>query len=70
MAKLLGSYAAQPVCEALGLDPNMVRRIVIDYAPDGAVIAHVEMYADERILALIPTFDGVKIERESRLADG
>jgi len=70
MAKLLGKYAAQPVCEALGLDPNMVRRIVIDYPPGNVVIAHVEMYADERILAVTQTFDGVKIERESRVADG
>lgn len=67
MARQFGRHAAVPVAEALGIaDPRMVRRIVVDYAPDGAVIAHVEMFADEKIIAVAQTLDGVRIEREAR----
>jgi|SRR5688572_1498043 len=66
MVKQLGKHAGRLAAEALGLDPNMVRRIVVDYAPDGAVVAHVEMFVDERIIAVTQTLAGVTVERESR----
>lgn len=52
------------VCKALGLDPNRVRRIVLDLdarniAP---LTAYVEMYGDERLLNLKWELEGVRIE--------
>jgi len=43
-----------PVCEALGLDPNRVSRIIIDINAyvGGPVKVYVEMIADERMLTL------------------
>ena len=42
------------VCEALGLDPGRVARIIIDLKADnyGPVPVYVEMIADKRILSL------------------
>jgi hypothetical protein len=58
------------MCEAFGLDPNMVARLVVDYQPGGMIVAYVEMYADRRILDVQHTLDGVKIVREERPIDG
>ena len=41
------------ICEALGLQPDKVRRLIIDIdIPDSPIPVYVEMYADERILSL------------------
>lgn len=66
MAKLKSAWPASLVCEALGLPANMVRRLVVDYQPDGAVVVYVEMYADSSILVVTQTLEGVTINRESK----
>lgn len=37
------------VCEALGLVPDMTKRVILDIDVGQPVRAYVEMYADERI---------------------
>lgn len=66
MAKQLSNRPVRQMCEAFGLDPNMVRRLVVDYQLGGMVVAYVEMYADERILTVTQTLDGVRIDREAK----
>lgn len=40
----------EPLCAALGLDPNTTRRIVLDVQPNALVVAYVELAGDERLL--------------------
>ena len=37
------------VCNALGLDPMMVHRLIIDFKVDNIAVIHVTMFADEKI---------------------
>jgi hypothetical protein len=57
-----GAEISKQLCGALGLDPNLVRRIVLDFGANDPVTAYVEMYGDERMLDIQWTFDGSKIE--------
>jgi hypothetical protein len=43
-----------------------VRRIVIDAEVDKAVTMHVERWADERLLDVVPILDGVQIREVNR----
>lgn len=72
MKKILSKAPAAQMCEAFGLEPNMVARLVVDYQPGGMIVAYVEMYADQRILDVRHTLDGVKIDRidKERAIDG
>lgn len=38
------------ICNALGVDSDMVRRIIIDINIEYPVVAYVEMYGSEKIL--------------------
>jgi hypothetical protein len=53
---------ATKVCEALGVDPGMVSRVVLDLTAGQPVTAYVEMYGDERFLSIQWTLDGAVIE--------
>jgi len=42
------------LCEAMGIDPDMTRRVILDVnvSSDKYIVAYVEMYGDERLLAI------------------
>ena len=66
MATLISSMETSiKICEALGLDSNMVRRIVLDFNLQSPVIAYIEMYGDKRLLDIQWSLDGAKIEQVS-----
>ena len=52
MAIATDKVVGRVLCEALGLDPTMVRRIVLDVNVEAPVIAHVEMYTDKDVEAV------------------
>jgi hypothetical protein len=35
------------ICQALGLDPTQIRRVIVDVHADGPVVVFVEMYAPD-----------------------
>lgn len=62
---IIGREWARRVCEALGLDAQRVRRIVVDAQPDEALHVYVEYLGDERMLSVsFPSPDGVEIKRD------
>lgn len=40
------------VCNALGLTAASVRRVILDMPSDGVVVAHVELFADNRVFQI------------------
>ena len=53
------------LCKSLGLDPNRIRRIVLDVSVRDVVIAYVELIGDSRLLEISQTLDGVKFDVRS-----
>ncbi|MBU1173387.1 MAG: hypothetical protein KKD44_27785 [Proteobacteria bacterium] len=51
---ILGVKWITVLCDALGLEANTIRRIIIDAAADSLVILYVEKYGDERMLDIEP----------------
>ncbi len=50
------------ICEALGLDPNKISRISVEYLPDSVVIAHVQYaISDEQHKVVVQTLGGAKV---------
>lgn len=45
---------------------DSVQRVVIDIRVGDAVVVHVQRVADERLLSVVPTLDGMEISRERR----
>lgn len=63
MNKLIASHEFQKqLCTALGLEAKLIRRIVLDVNIHSAVVVYVEMYADEKMLKISQTLEGVEIE--------
>lgn len=56
---LTGKEFSFSLCAALGLDPKLTRRIVLDVAADSLVIAYVELIGDKRLLNISQTLNGV-----------
>ena len=53
------------ICEALGLDPNKVARIVIDIGPGEAPLdVSVDMFGDDRLLDIEWDPEALKVEIE------
>ena len=46
---------------ALGIDTNMVRRVVIDLQAGHAVVIHIERFGDDRILEVVRALEGVEV---------
>lgn len=63
MARIL-SDALWPALAALGIDPSITRRVVIDIQADHAPVIHVEQFGDDRLLSVVRALDGVEIKRE------
>jgi len=53
---------------AAGVLPSgeKIVRVVIDARPDSALVMHVQYLADQRILDVVPTLDGVEIRRDGK----
>lgn len=51
------------VCKALGLDPNLVSRVVLDLdaCNPGPIPVYVEMYSNEKLLDIQWSFEGIEI---------
>ena len=60
--KLISKNVPKEFYDALGLDPAMVKRVVIDIDVNSVVMAYVEMYTDEKALNVFSSLDGVQIE--------
>ncbi len=63
MARLTATRFVRVLCEALGLEPNNTRRIVIDINADCLPIVHVELFGDEKVLDVMRQLEGVEIKR-------
>lgn len=50
------------VCEALDINPHMVRRIVLDLEANEPVMAYVEMYGSQRLLDIQWSFNGAVVQ--------
>ncbi len=46
----------------LGIVPLNVRRVVIDAVWNDLVVVYVEQIGTERLLSVVPTLDGIKIQ--------
>lgn len=57
-----GNSVAEQVCKALGLDPGLVRHLVLDFGLNGPIVAYVELIGDMRMLDIQWTFEGVNVE--------
>lgn len=57
-----GSELLEKVCEAVGVDFQKTRRIVLDIPFDDWVAVYVEMIGDERLLEISTTLNGVEKE--------
>lgn len=57
-----GSSVAVHVCRALGLDPGLVRRLVLDFDVNEPVKAYAELIGDMRMLDIQWTFEGINVE--------
>lgn len=47
-----GDKLGRVLCEALGLDPDMTKRIVLDVPSGGPVVAYVEQYASSMVFEI------------------
>jgi len=48
-------YEWGKLCEAIGIDPSLVRHISIELPADGPVIFRVELYGTEELLSYVWT---------------
>jgi hypothetical protein len=55
------------ICDKLGVDPKMTRRIVIDVQGGQPVMAYVEMFADPDILEVVGGLGCVEVVRSPRV---
>ena len=49
------------ICEAAGVDPTMVRRVVLDLQVGNAGIVYVEMFADPELLEIRIPSNRIKV---------
>lgn len=68
MAKVTSSFGplVEALRDALGIDPHMVQRVVIDIHAGHAPIIHIEQLGDEKLINVIRSLGGVEIERKDR----
>lgn len=66
MAKTAGHHPALlDAVRALGIDPNGVRKLIIEIDADTPVTVHVQGYADEAVIGVVKALDGdIRVIRE------
>lgn len=64
MAKFIvhGQAFLDTICQALGQEPSMVRRLILDLKVGNVGMAYVELFADDEKLGAIRLDAGVTIE--------
>ncbi len=65
MAKAIisGDEIGIKICKALDIDPDLVRRVVLDtVGPFEPLVVYIEIYGDEKLLDIQWSLDGAKIE--------
>src|SRR6266567_6884232 len=64
---ITGPKFIQALQDAGILDPHdRIRRVVIDARQNHVVVMHVELVGDQGLLTVMPSLEGVKIQREYR----
>lgn len=61
-----GEIVGAAICKALGLDPKITGRIVIDIPVRGLIQVYAELYGTAEVIDVITTIDGPDI----RIAEG
>jgi len=71
MAKMAGHHSALlDAVRALGIDPNIVRKLIIEIEYGKPVTVHVQGYADESGVGVIKALDGdIQVIREVQRDD-
>jgi len=61
----IGDTLVERICEALDIDANMTRRIILDFQMDTPVIAYIEMYGSNAMCDIVWSLgkdDGAQIK--------
>lgn len=71
MAKMAGHHPALlDAVRALGIDPNGVRKLIIEIDCNALVTVHVQGYADEAAIGVVKALDGdIRVIREEQRND-
>lgn len=68
MKRIMSRELLEALREAFDIEPDNVRRVVIDIQAGEVPMVHIEQFADERTINVIRELGGVRIERMDKVA--
>lgn len=59
---MLGHNLADEILKIHGIDPMMVKRVVIDLSVDSIATMYVEHFVSSKMLEIVKSFNGIEIQ--------